>query len=133
PAPSLHGVRSLAKNAIVITLAADLARERTANVVGGLQPRDQCAEIMTRLPAEFGARPVVDVNAIDARNHRPAAPRIHGFIVRHVTADDPWRVVAQFRRVVAQEWRGGADDVFREPGRWRTMGCQQMRAGHIFD
>src|SRR5207253_10871993 len=32
-----------------------------------------------------------------------------------------------------QEWRGGADDVFREPGRWRTMGCQQMRADHIFD
>ena len=98
---SLHRVGTLAKIAIVITLAADLAREWTADLLASAQPRDQRAEIMAWLPAEFGARPVVDVDAIDARQHRPAAPCKFGPVVRHVTADHKRGVVAQFRRVVA--------------------------------
>ena len=40
------------KNAVVIALAADLAREWAADVLACPQPCDQRAEIMARLPAD---------------------------------------------------------------------------------
>src|SRR6266700_2278594 len=71
---------------------------------------------VARAQAEFSARLVVDVNSIDAGNHRPAAPRIFLLTVRHVAANHLRRVTAQFRHVIPREWRRGADDVSCETG-----------------
>mgnify|MGYP003693881135 CR=1 FL=1 len=76
------------------------------------------------------ARPVADVDAIDARNHRPATPG--EFDLKPARNGGPHparRCVPPLRRENAR----CADDVLREPGRCRVLGRQQMRADHVCD
>ncbi len=88
---------------------------------------------MARPPAEVVARPRIDIDAIDGRKYRPAAPRILGLVAGHPAAHHGGRIGAQRRQVLGEKRRGGADDIAAETQCRGALGGQQMRAHHILD
>src|SRR5882757_9638627 len=111
-AGSFHRVGTVAEDAIVVALAADLAREWAEDIVVRLETLNQRAEVVARLPAEFGARLIIDIDPVNAASHSPAAAGIFLLIVGDVTTHHLRRLAAQFREVVTRKRRRRADDVF---------------------
>ena len=79
----------------MLTLRTDRLRERTAVIAAGAQPFDDEPEVVARPPAQLLACQVVDVDAVDAREQRPAAAPVLGLEFRHVRGHDGRRVAAQ--------------------------------------
>src|SRR5260221_11057102 len=72
-AGSFHRVGTVAEDAIVVALAADLAREWAEDIVVRLETLNQRAEVVACPPAEFRARLFIDIDPVNAASHSPAA------------------------------------------------------------
>src|ERR1700738_5481250 len=67
----------------VIPLRSDCLRERTSQILARPQAADDIAEAISRLPAQFPPRAVVDVKPSDAWKHFPAAAVVLRFVFRN--------------------------------------------------
>ena len=64
-----------------------------AFILPALEKIDQAPEIIVRLPAEVAPGAFVHIDAIDAREHRPAQARICGLVLRQAPPHDSRRTV----------------------------------------
>ena len=117
----------------MIAFHADLPGERAPDVAGRAQAFDDRREIPFRPPPEVFARQRIVVDAVDARKHAPAAPRIFVFPSRRAQAHDRRRIDAQARAILRQERRRRADDVFAEADRRRPLDREEMRVDDVLD
>src|SRR5436189_76877 len=85
---SRNRIRPVAERLGMVPLCADVPGQTAAGIVTRAQAGDNSAEIMPRLPAKLVAGPVVDVDPVDGRGHRPAPPRIFRLIVRNALPHD---------------------------------------------
>ena len=90
-------------------------------------------KIPLRPPAKFPARQRIVVDAIDAREHSPAALSIFAFPTRRAKADDSGRVDAEACAILGQERRRRADDVFAEADSRRALGGEEMGFDDVLD
>jgi hypothetical protein len=66
----------------MVSLRANQARQWAFHVFVAAQVTDEATEIPLRLPAKFTTSPFVDIDAIDAREHLPAAARVRRLVIR---------------------------------------------------
>src|SRR6266568_1596553 len=83
---SRNRIRPVAERLGMVTLCADFPSQTAARIITRAQAGDNGAEVMPRLPAKLAAGPVVDVDPVDGRGHRPAPLRIFRLIVRNAPA-----------------------------------------------
>ena len=105
----------------MVAFRADQPGEFAAHVLARVEPPDHASEIVARRPAELAARPLVRVDAVERREHRPAAARIFGRVGRNALAQDARRVDPQPGEILRQERGRRADDVPAEPDRRRCL------------
>src|SRR5436190_11127910 len=117
----------------VVALRADVACERAARVLSGGERLDRGREVVARRPAELLARQRAVVDALDAVEHPPAAPRVDLLVARHAEADDRGRSKSQLRAVGRGKRRRRADDVAAEPQLGRALDRQAVRADDILE
>ena len=132
-APAIHRIRPVLERGRVVALRTDRLRQRAAMVAAFAQAIDHGREVVARTPAQFGACALVDVDAVDLREHRPSAARVLGLELRHVARDHRGRVGAQHRQIVGRERRTRADDVAAESDVGRALDGQQVRIDHVLD
>src|SRR5688572_9647043 len=105
----------------MVSLRSDGLRKCAARIVAGAESIDDVLEIVLRPPTQLATRAFVDVDAIDARQHAPAALGVLGFELRNVSSHDARCVRAQLCQIVARERCRRADDVLTETGRRRAL------------
>src|SRR3712207_6306707 len=87
PAP-LDWIGSILEASRVVALATDCPGQGTEHVLVALQAVENVAEIEARPPSQLLLSPVVDVDAIDAREHLPAATAVLLLVVGEQTSDN---------------------------------------------
>src|SRR5581483_2808761 len=87
-------------------------------------------EVVPRLPTELRPGALVDIHALDRREHLPSAFGIDLVIARVEPAYDRTQVVADRRHLLTRERRGRADHVPAEADLRRTLQSTEMRAHH---
>ena len=78
-------IRSVVEGPVVVALGADETGQGASQVFAAAESRQQGPEVVLRPPVKLGPRPRVDVHAIDARKHPPAAARV---LIRVVGEED---------------------------------------------
>src|SRR3546814_20329330 len=94
-----------------VALGSDGPREGAARVLPGSQALDGPGEVVSRPPTQLLARPGVHVDAVDGREHAPAASGVDTLVLRHEAPHPGRRVASQGRQVAAPERGGGADQL----------------------
>src|SRR4051794_24531396 len=117
----------------VIALGADGHGQWAARILPGAQALERVPEVVLRRPAELTARPRVDVDALDAWEHPPAAGGVDGLVAGKQVAHDGRRVDAQRGNVGGRERRRGADDVAAEADRGPAPGREPVRADDVLE
>src|SRR5215471_4982712 len=117
----------------VISLRSNRSRQRTAWVFTSIDEIDNVCKIVSRLPAKVSPCPFVDVDAIDAGEHRPNSAGIHIFIARHQPFHDRRCIGPEFMQIVACERCCRADNVAAEPYRSRSFESLEVSAHDVLD
>ena len=116
----------------MVALCSDRQCEGTAWVHAGTEAFERVAEVVLRLPSQVLARGSIDVDAIDTRQHRPAAFGVQLFELGKQTSHDARCVGSQISEVVEAEGGRGADDVTTEADRTSALQCQTVGVHGVF-
>src|SRR5206468_9216378 len=111
----------------------DSARQWAAGILPRFQATEHVAEIISRTPAELPPRSFVDVYAIDAGEHSPAATGIFLLVFGDASPNDQRSASAQVGQIVRREWGSRTDHVPAEPDCASPLEGEQVGAYHILE
>src|SRR5258708_39092214 len=94
---------------------------------------DDVSKVISRAPAEITPCPFIDVDAVNARKHRPSAVGVHVFVTGHTLTYDLRRIKAEFLQVIAREGRRRAHNVATEPDGLHSLETEKMRVDDVFN
>ena len=117
----------------MVALAADLSSERAAEVPIGAKTFQHVKEIILGLPAELFTRELIDVDAIELREHFPLFLRVELRKIGKVASHDGRSAAAKCGEIVAREGSGGGDDEAAELENRRFFDGEKMGADDVFD
>ena len=117
----------------MVALCAHGQGERASRILTRPHAIERMAEVVSRPPAEFVPGSIVDVHAVDAGQHLPAALRVDRLVVRKEPPDHRRGVGAQRGQVLASKRRGGADDVAPEADRGSALEGETVDAHYVLE
>src|SRR5690242_12416131 len=85
-------IRSVGEYPGMVSLRSDQTGERTARIGARSQAADDVVEVIPRPPTKFISSTLIDVYALNLREHLPAPPLIFGLIIRDAVSHNPGRI-----------------------------------------
>src|SRR6266404_15165 len=89
------------------------------------------SKVVSRSPAELTRCAFIDVDAVDAREHRPSAPGVYVFVTWHPPPHNHRCIRAKLLQVIARERRRRAHDVAAEPDGLHPLQRAKMCADDV--
>jgi hypothetical protein len=94
---------------------------------------NDAGEVVSRSPTELAPRSFVDVNPVDAGEHRPSAADVRFLVVGHTPLHNRRCIRAELLQVIAGEGCRRAHDVATEPDRGCLLQREKMRVDDVLD